>query len=160
VLEALRAMIEQAETENPAFRAAAIRFLDHARETINPSVTAADVREMLIQHILTEEIFSHVFDNADFHRHNNVARELYRLEDPFFTGSLKHKTLEGLKPYYAAIRSPQRFMIESADWLCQRHFGKDLIRHGGSTDQTYSSMRPALRCSSFQRVVIIVPSAS
>jgi hypothetical protein len=30
---------------------------------INPNVTAADVREMLIQHILTEEIFSQVFDS-------------------------------------------------------------------------------------------------
>ena len=124
---------------------------------------------MLIQHILTEEIFSHVFDNADFHRHNNVARELYRLEETFFTGTVKRRTLEGLKSYYAAIRSAAalvsshhekqtflkviyenfykvynpkaadrlgvvytpneivRFMVESADWLCQRHFGKQLI---------------------------------
>jgi hypothetical protein len=81
VLEALRAMIERAEDDNPAFRAAEVRFLKHAQETINPSVTAADVREMLVQHILTEEIFSHVFDNADFHRQNNVAGELYRLEE-------------------------------------------------------------------------------
>ncbi|HEV2335418.1 MAG TPA: type ISP restriction/modification enzyme [Stellaceae bacterium] len=169
VLEALRAMIERAEADNPAFYAAAIRFLKHAQETINPRVTAADVREMLIQHILTEEIFSHVFDNADFHRQNNVARELYRLEETFFTGAVKHQTLEGLRSYYAAIRSTAalvsshhekqnflkvvyenfykvynpkaadrlgvvytpseivRFMVESADWLCQHHFGKQLI---------------------------------
>ena len=157
------------ESTNPQFSAAALIFLKHAQETINPSVTAADVREMLIQHILTEEIFSHVFDNADFHRHNNVARELYRLEETFFTGTVKRRTLEGLKSYYAAIRSAAalvsshhekqtflkviyenfykvynpkaadrlgvvytpneivRFMVESADWLCQRHFGKQLI---------------------------------
>jgi predicted helicase len=169
VLEALRTMIERAEEENPGFRAAAIRFLKHAQDTINPSVTSADVREMLIQHILTEEIFSHVFDNADFHRQNNVARELYRLEETFFTGAVKHRTLEALRSYYAAIRSTAalvsshhekqaflkviyenfykvynrkaadrlgvvytpneivRFMIESTDWLCQRHFGKGLI---------------------------------
>ena len=169
VLEALRTMIERAEEENPGFRAAAIRFLKHAQDTINPSVTSADVREMLIQHILTEEIFSHVFDNADFHRQNNVARELYRLEETFFTGAVKHRTLEALRSYYAAIRSTAalvsshhekqaflkviyenfykvynrkaadrlgvvytpneivRFMIESTDWLCQRHFDKRLI---------------------------------
>jgi hypothetical protein len=74
VLTALRAMIENAEATNPQFRAAALVFLEHAQETINPSVTAADVREMLIQHILTEEIFSHVFDNADFHRQQCRAR--------------------------------------------------------------------------------------
>lgn len=169
VLRALREMIERAEAENPGFCTAAISFLKHAQETINPSVTAADVREMLIQHILTEEIFSHVFDNADFHRQNNVARELYRLEETFFTGAVKHRTLEALRSYYAAIRSTAalvsshhekqtflkviyenfykvynkkaadrlgvvytpneivRFMIESADWLCQHHFGKQLI---------------------------------
>jgi predicted helicase len=172
VLSALRGMIERSEATNPKFHAASLHFLKHARDTINPSVTAADVREMLIQHILTEKIFAHVFDNADFHRQNNVARELYRLEETFFTGAVKHRTLEGLKSYYAAIRSTAalvsshhekqnflkivyenfykvynpkaadrlgviytpneivRFMVEATDWLCQRHFGKQLIdRH-------------------------------
>jgi predicted helicase len=105
VLMALREMIDKAEGENPAFRKAATKFLKHAQDTINPSVTAADVRKMLIQHILTEEIFSHVFDNSDFHRRNNVAKELYRLEETFFTGGVKHKTLAALRPYYAAIKS-------------------------------------------------------
>ena len=53
VLESLHAMIAQASGENPAFRAAAKRFLTHAQETINPSLTEADVREMLIQYVLT-----------------------------------------------------------------------------------------------------------
>lgn len=51
VLGALRDMIDQAEREKAIFREAAAKFLKHAQETINPSVTAADVREMLIQHI-------------------------------------------------------------------------------------------------------------
>jgi predicted helicase len=129
----------------------------------------ADVREMLIQHILTEEIFAKVFDDADFHRQNNVARELYALEAAFFTGALKKQTLKGLEPYYAAIRAAAaqiashaekqtflkaiyenfykvynakaadrlgvvytpgeivRFMIDGADWLCEKHFGRNLI---------------------------------
>ena len=60
---------------------------------------------MLIQHILTEEIFSKVFGEDDFHRQNNVAKELYALEATFFTGDLKKRTLRGLAPYYAAIRA-------------------------------------------------------
>lgn len=169
VLAALREMIERAEKDNDGFRKAALRFLKHAQDTINPSVTAADVREMLIQHILTEEIFSQVFDNPDFHHKNNVARELYALENTFFTGKIKHDTLAALRPYYAAIKSAAalvtshlekqnflktiyenfykvydkkkadrlgvvytpneivRFMIEGADWLCQKHFKKSLI---------------------------------
>ena len=169
VLGALRDMIDKAEKDNPAFREAAVKFLKHAQETINPSVTAADVREMLIQHILTEEIFSQVFSDGGFHRENNVAKELYALEGTFFTGAVKHNTLNALRSYYAAIRSTAalvsshhekqaflktiyenfykiynkkaadrlgvvytpneivHFMVESADWLCQKHFGKALI---------------------------------
>ena len=60
---------------------------------------------MLIQHVLTEEIFSKVFGEDDFHRQNNVAKELYTLEGTFFTGNIKKQTLRGLDPYYAAIRA-------------------------------------------------------
>lgn len=169
VLGELRNMIEQAHKDNADFRAASLRFLIHANEAINPCLTAADVREMLIQHILTEEIFSKVFGEDDFHRQNNVAKELYTLEGTFFTGDLKKRTLRGLDPYYAAIRAAAaqisshrekqtflkviyenfykvynlkaadrlgvvytpndivRFMVESADWLCDKHFGRNLI---------------------------------
>lgn len=169
ILEDLRSMIETAQKDNAQFRKAATKFLKHAQETINPVVTAEDVREMLIQHILTEEIFSKVFDEDDFHRQNNVAKELYTLENLFFTGALKKTTLKGLEPYYNAIRTTAhqiathtekqtflkviyegfykvynkkaadrlgvvytpneivKFMVESTDWLCQKHFGKSLI---------------------------------
>jgi hypothetical protein len=105
VLGALRDMIEEQLHANHAFHAAADRFLQHAHDTINPNVTAADVREMLIQHILTEDIFARVFGEADFHHHNNVAQKLYALEEEFFTGNLKRRTLKALEPYYAAIRA-------------------------------------------------------
>ncbi|MFN7881670.1 MAG: Eco57I restriction-modification methylase domain-containing protein, partial [bacterium] len=157
---------------NVPFKKAASAFLKQAKSTINPAVSEADVREMLIQHILTEEIFNHVFNDGDFHKHNNIAKELYALEAKFFTGAIKKDTLKALEPYYAAIRAnavqinshsekqtflkliyerfykvynPKaadrlgvvytpneivKFMIEGADWLCQKHFGKSLIdRH-------------------------------
>ncbi|MGP8050928.1 MAG: hypothetical protein ACLPYB_09985 [Desulfobaccales bacterium] len=105
ILTALRQMIHKVYETNPGFLTAAQVFLEHAQETINPSVTDADVREMLIQHILTEDIFSKVFGEDDFHRQNNVAKKLYDLEDKFFTGGVKKKTLKALEPYYAAIRA-------------------------------------------------------
>jgi len=169
VCEALRGMIEHAYADNTKFRAAADKFLKTAHESINPALTEADVREILIQHILTEEIFALVFPGTSYHEDNNIARELYKLEATFFTGNTKHQTLRALEPYYAAIRrsaggiashhekqtflkvvyenfykvyNPKaadrlgvvytpneivRFMIESADWLCERHFGRNLV---------------------------------
>jgi predicted helicase len=185
VLESLRNMIARAYAENAAFRKASEKFLAHAQEAINPSLSDADVREMLIQHVLTEEIFSKVFGEDDFHQHNNVAKELYALEETFFTGDLKKRTLRGLGSYYAAIRAAAaqigshhekqaflkviyenfykvynkkaadrlgvvytpneivRFMVESADWLCEKHFGRNLI------DKDVEILDPAVGTGTF-----------
>jgi predicted helicase len=48
-------------------------------------------REMLIQHILTEDIFAKVFNESDFHRQNNVAKELYS-EENWILDRYKEKT--------------------------------------------------------------------
>nr|WP_243848119.1 type ISP restriction/modification enzyme [Sphingomonas oligoaromativorans] len=127
---------------------------------------------MLIQHILTEDIFAKVFDNPDFHRQNNVASELYKLEEKLFARGEKSTLLRALSPYYSGIAQTAaviqshsekqgflkglyenfykvynakaadrlgvvytpgeivRFMIRSTDWLCEKHFGKNLIDRG------------------------------
>jgi predicted helicase len=127
---------------------------------------------MLIQHILTEDIFAKVFNDPEFHRKNNIAAELYKLEDKLFGRGEKATLLKALDPYYAGIASTAaliqshsekqgflkalyedfykaynrkaadrlgvvytpgeivRFMIRSADWLCEKHFGKNLIDRG------------------------------
>lgn len=185
VLDALRKKINAAYETNVDFKTAANEFLAHAKDTINPTIGEADVREMLIQHILTEEIFAHVFNEGDFHRDNNIAKKLYALEAKFFTGALKKQTLASLESYYAAIRSAAvlvtshnekqaflkviyenfykiynpkaadrlgvvytpnevvRFMIEGADWLCQKHFGKSLI------DENVDILDPATGTGTF-----------
>jgi predicted helicase len=103
ILGALRDALDTAERENADYRQKAQDFLAHTRDAINMAVSAADVREMLIQHILTEAIFARVFDDANYHRENNVARQLTALEQAFFTGALRKVTVDQLKPYYAAI---------------------------------------------------------
>jgi len=172
VLESLRTIIADKRAANPAFAAAEAAFLKHAQNAINPAVTRDDVQEMLIQHILTEDIFAKVFDNPDFHQQNNVASELYKLEKTLFGYGEKQKLLRALQPYYAGISATAaviqshsekqgflkglyenfykvynakaadrlgvvytpgeivRFMIRSADWLCEKHFGKNLIDPG------------------------------
>ncbi len=172
ILKALRERIAEKRAASRDFAAAETAFLEHARDAINPAVSEADVQEMLIQHILTEDIFAKVFDNPDFHRQNNVAAELKRLEDVLFGRGEKAGLLRALAPYYAGIASTAalisshsekqgflkalyedfykaynkktadrlgvvytpgeivRFMIRSADWLCEQHFGRNLIDRG------------------------------
>ena len=58
---------------------------------------------MLIQHILTKDIFLRVFDEDQFHRENNVARQLDALERTFFTGDVRRQAIDRLRSYYGAI---------------------------------------------------------
>ncbi len=104
VLEALRDMFDAQQSSNQPFALSLKVFLKLCRDSINADITADDVREMLIQHILTEDIFLKVFDDAQFHRENNIARELTRVEATFFTGTTRKNTLRGLESYYGAIR--------------------------------------------------------
>ena len=63
-------------------------FLEMAKASINSDITAGDVTEMMIQHILSADIFNTIFDEPHFHQENNIARELNKVIDTFFTGAV------------------------------------------------------------------------
>jgi predicted helicase len=165
---ALREVIEEQAGINATFRQALEEFLELCRKAINPKVEMADVREMVIQHVLTEDIFMRVFDEAEFHRENVIARKLQEVAGTFYHGETKRAVHARIAPYYETINSraaqisdhhekqkflkalyenfykaynPKaadrlgviytpdevvRFMIESADALTFKHFGKTL----------------------------------
>lgn len=115
VLNALREMIEAASVQNPAFIEKTQTFLKLCRKSINPNLDLLDVREMLIQHILTEEIFISVFNNADYHRENNIAQSLYEVEKTFFRGQTKQNVLADIRPYYNTVKARANEMVGHAD---------------------------------------------
>jgi predicted helicase len=104
VLNALRNLIDSQIETNAAFKIARAKFWSICKESINPEVTLLDIREMMIQHILTEDIFISIFNESQFHRENNIARELKGVIDTFFTGSTKKNTLGTIERYYGVIR--------------------------------------------------------
>ena len=154
VLENLRATVAEAEADNPDYQEAASSFLDLCRRTIGPAVSPADVQEMLLQHILTKDIFLSIFREDQFHRENNVARQLDRLEHTFFTGDVRRRAADEIADYaekqqflkaiyedfYTAynpaaadrlgvVYTPNEvvdFIIRGADHLLRKHFGKTL----------------------------------
>ena len=103
VLEALRETVVEAETGNPEYQEAARIFLELCHQSISPQVSNDNVKEMLIQHILTKDIFLRVFDEDGFHRENNVARHLDALEGTFFTGDVRRQARDRLLTYYGVI---------------------------------------------------------
>jgi predicted helicase len=112
ILETINKEIALAETSNPQFKKARLHFLNICEKSINPNISINDINEMLLQHILTEEIFNSIFDNADFHRDNNIAKELYKLEETFFKGKTKKDTLSKVQTYYAAIKRRAASIID------------------------------------------------
>ena len=104
ILEALRGMISVQEKSNNAFISARQDFLAVCQHSINPNIAPSDVTEMLLQHILTEEIFTSIFSDSQFHSENNIAKELYKVENTFFSGNTKRNTLAAIQHYYAVIK--------------------------------------------------------
>ena len=121
VLENLRQAVAAAEEGNADYRARASKFLALCRQSIGPNVSEADVREMLLQHILTKDIFLRVFAEDQFHRENNVASQLDELEGTFFTGNVRREAIDRLRTYYGAIG---RAADEIADYAEKQQFLK------------------------------------
>lgn len=105
VTATIRSIIIEAENSNTQYLDAAEVFLKLCHDSINPNISIEDVREMIIQHILTEDIFNTIFDETQFHRENNIARELETVIHTFFTGNIRRIALSSIKHYYDAINA-------------------------------------------------------
>ena len=134
VLDGLRSAIEDAESGNVDYQAAAADFLELCRQSISPEVSEADVREMLLQHILTKDIFLRVFAEDQFHRENNIALRLDALEGTFFTGDARRQAIDRLRAYYGAIG---RAADEIADYAEKQNFLKAIY------EDFYKAYNPA-----------------
>ena len=121
VLDNLRGAVDAAQAGNVAYQAAAQTFLEQCHQTISPHITATDVREMLLQHILTQDIFLRVFAESQFHHENSIARQLENLERTFFTGDVRREAIDRLRAYYGAIG---RAADEIADYAEKQQFIK------------------------------------
>jgi len=185
VLEALRKTLDAQDKTNKKFKAAFKKLFTLCQQSINPKINAFDIREMIIQHILTEDIFLTVFNESQFHRENVIAQELEAVVNTFFTGKVRRDTLKSIDSYYAVIRreaanianhhekqkflkviyenfyksyNPKaadrlgivytpneivRFMIESTDYLLDKHFNRLLA------DEEVSILDPATGTGTF-----------
>ena len=134
VLDNLRQTIAHAGAQNPDYQSAAHAFLAVCHQTISPNVSSDDVREMLLQHILTKDIFLRVFAEDQFHRENNIAQQLDALERTFFTGDVRRQAIDRLRAYYGAIG---RAADEIADYAEKQQFLKTVY------EDFYKAYNPA-----------------
>ena len=103
--EELRAIIAEQASANAAFRQALGEFLELCQKAINPRIEIADVREMLIQHVLTEDIFMTVFDEPQFHRDNAIAHKLQEVVATFYRAGTQRRIHARIAPFYETINA-------------------------------------------------------
>ncbi|MEP7265963.1 MAG: N-6 DNA methylase, partial [Bacteroidota bacterium] len=112
ILKTLREKIDSARHENKKFIKSSETFLELCKAEINPDITMADVREMMIQHILTSDIFNKIFDDPEFHQHNSIAKELEQLIGTLFTYSDRKNLLGSIEHYYDAINAAAAGIVD------------------------------------------------
>ncbi|MBW1615781.1 MAG: N-6 DNA methylase [Deltaproteobacteria bacterium] len=105
IVETLRNKINDARINNKKFIEKSQTFLELCKAEINPDIRSADIREMIIQHILTGDIFNKIFDDSDFHRHNNIAKELEKLIETLFTYPQRKNLIGNIEHYYDTINN-------------------------------------------------------
>jgi len=104
--DALLKIIEQELKTNNPFILAFNQFTQLCRDAINPNLSLNAVKEMLIQHLLTERIFRTVFKNPDFVTKNVIAREIETVITALTSHSFsRHEFLKKLDRFYGAIET-------------------------------------------------------
>ncbi len=72
----LKNIIHQARAKDNHFQICFKNFTEQMRQAINPNISENALEEMLIQHLLTEDIFKAVFDDPQTLKQNQIAVQL------------------------------------------------------------------------------------
>jgi predicted helicase len=109
IAKRLLELINGEQQRNACFAAAFTAFTDLCRTTLNPKISADEIRDMLVQHLLTERLFRTVFDNPDFVRKNAIAAEIEKVIAALTSRSFNRSAfLRSLDPFYGAIEAAAR----------------------------------------------------
>ncbi|MEO7020670.1 MAG: N-6 DNA methylase, partial [Ktedonobacteraceae bacterium] len=116
----LLVLINDEYKSNGKFLAAFNTFAALCQSTLNPHIGADEIKEMLVQHLLTERLFRTVFNNPDFVHNNVIAVEIERVIQALTSRSFNRREfLRALDPFYNAIEGAARG-IET--WSERQHF--------------------------------------
>ncbi len=102
--QALLDIIKNEHKLNRKFQVAFTAFSEICRTSLDPKMSEANIDEMLAQHLLTERLFSTVFNNPDFVRRNVIAAEVEKVIDALSSRSFNRADfLQVLDRFYVAI---------------------------------------------------------
>ncbi len=104
-----------AEAGNVRFSRAFSSFLLTCRAALNPNLKEEAVKEMLIQHLLTERLFRGVFQNAEWVARNPIASEIESVIAALTSRKWNRaEFFARLDPFYKAIEDRARTLPDYA----------------------------------------------
>jgi len=105
IIKIINEKIDYSYNYNSKFKKIYNEFLYMCQSSIDKNISQNDIFEMLLQHILTEDIFRVVFDDLDFHQHNNIAKKLNELESVLMDREEKINLFSTIRYYYDVIKA-------------------------------------------------------
>lgn len=109
--ELARALMEKInhESSNATFQKAFGGFFAICKSALDPAIKEETVKEMLVQHLLTERLFRVVFNNPEWAARNVIAREIETVISALTSHSWSRSDfLKSLDPFYLAIENRAR----------------------------------------------------
>jgi predicted helicase len=113
----IRESIDEAYAGNTTFRSLFTEYEAALRLAIGEALTADDVKDMLVQHILTADLFEEILGRGDYRKFNSIAQMLDRLLEALGQ-EFTFEVSEQIRPFYAALawqikrRNSARYSIE------------------------------------------------
>jgi len=137
----LHSKIADAHLHNRDFARAFAELLRQCHLVISPDLPAAQVDEMLVQHLLTERLFRRIFENPDFVARNVIARNIEQVARALTSASFsRDEFLRNLDRFYIAIGraaatlsdffEKQRFLNTVYERFFQGHDRRTADTHG------------------------------
>ena len=101
---ALISIIDRELKQNKKFIAAFDTFTLLCQTSLNPQISTDAIKEMLVQHLLTERLFRTIFNNPDFVHRNAIAAEIETVIQALTSRSFNRQDfLKSLDRFYVAI---------------------------------------------------------
>ena len=132
IIKKTKKMVDDHIIASKQYDTEAKKILKMCQEVINDAMDLDDIKDMLIQHILTYRIFALVYDEYDFHHINTVAKSLESLklllEIP--DNTVDYKTMELIAESITDSDQRQEFLKKIYETFYQKYDPEKANRDG------------------------------
>ena len=132
IIKTTIAVVEKGIEGNERYAARMGSLLGMCREVISAGMDEDDIRDMLVQHILTYGIFEMVYDAHDFHATNALAKSLELLKETLGIPDrhVDYETMELIAESLKDTRERQEFLKRVYETFYAKYDSKTADRDG------------------------------